>query len=480
MRNVRVTLLNFFIPILVLIFSSTVLGQLKKYSLDDAIQTALTNNRDIKVALMEIQKAEAAVDEAFGYALPSLDVNASFTHFLEKPKMSFPDFESLLSNATYSILFDEGVLPRDDDKFKPVQSVLQSFAQTNSFETSAQITQILFNSAVFRGIGASQIYLNLSQEQLKGKIASTIVDVKKAFYGALLTKELHKIMSESFTNAEENLANVNALHKQGLVSEFDAIQVKVQVENLRPKVIELENAFKNAKNGLKIVLGIEQSIEIEIEGEISYTSEFLPDEMETISKSLEYNYDLNSLKIKRDVDEAFIDLERAEYWPTIAAYGNYSFAGSSDNWDFQTYRSAVVGLNFSINLFKGGQSKNRVEQSTISAMQTGEQIDVLKDVITSQVKNKLQELNKVSAQISAIEENINLAERAYEIAKTRYKEGTGTQLEIKNADLELRSAKTNKLKAFHDYIIAKAELNQLTGTLPEKYISLVKNNFSGN
>src|SRR3970282_2273287 len=97
-------------------------AQTKIYTLDEAISTALGNNRDINISILNAEKSRAAVREAFGYALPSLDATANFSHFLKKPKMPFPDFEALLTNATYNILFDENVIPRDESKFLPVET----------------------------------------------------------------------------------------------------------------------------------------------------------------------------------------------------------------------------------------------------------------------------------------------------------------------------------------------------------------------
>jgi outer membrane protein len=255
--------------ILLLFFPFILVAQIKTFTIDEAIQTAIENNRDIKIALMNVQKSDAAVSEAFGYALPKLDASASFSHFLKKPKMSFPDFEALLTNAAYSILFDENVIPRDDSKFRPVNNTLQSFVQANNFETNLQLTQTLFSSAVFKGIGASQIYLNLAKEDLKNQVSETVLNVQEAFYGVLLTKELLKITEESFKNAQDNLVTVNAMFDQGLVAEFDKLQAEVQVENIRPVVSQMQNNLLNAKNALKIVVGIDQQTEIDVTGEFS-------------------------------------------------------------------------------------------------------------------------------------------------------------------------------------------------------------------
>ncbi|MBU1097953.1 MAG: hypothetical protein CVV23_07380 [Ignavibacteriae bacterium HGW-Ignavibacteriae-2] len=449
-------------------------GQQKIFTLEEAINTVLKNNRDVLVAKMNVEKANAAVDEAFGYALPSLDVSGNLAHMLEKPKTPFPDFEALLTNATYGILFEEKVLPEDNNKFLPIKTKLQSFAQTNSFETKAQVTQILFNSAVFRGIGASQIYLDLSKVQYEAVIANSVRDVKKAFYGVLLSREILNITKASLANAEENLANIKALNQQGFTSDFDALQVEVQVENIKPKVVELENMLQSAKNGLKILLNIDQSEDIDVSGKIEFTEETFPEEEKVYADAIENNNDLKSLQIKKRVDEEFIALERSNYWPTLAAFGNYSYSGSSDKWNFQTYSSAMVGVTFSINLFMGGRASNRIEQAQIATKQTQEQINVLKDFVISQVNNKILELQKVRSQIKALNRNVELAQKAYAIASTRYKEGSGTQLEIKNADVELMSARTNLIKSVHDYIIANAELDQLLGRYDKTYTNEIE------
>lgn len=464
--------LQLFLIVLFILISVQILPQKRVLNLNDAITIAIENNRDIKLARMNVDKAGAAVDEAFGYALPSLDFNGTFTHFLRKPKMPFPDFAALLKNATYSILFDENIIPRDNNKFVPVETQLQSFAQSNNYEAQLLLTQTLFSSTVFRGIGASRIYYNLSKAELNNTISKTVLSVQTTFYNVLLSKEVYEITKASFTNAQDNLKNVKALYEQGLVSEFDLLQAEVQVENIRPMVLQMENTLKTAKDGLKVLLGIDQQEDIEVEGNISYSSEELPDEYDLVSEALQSNFGLKSLELKKQVDEAFIQIDVSEYWPNIAAFGSYSYAGSSDKWNFQNYSSLTVGLNFSINLWKGNRTKNRVEQSTITFKQTEEQINLYKDFLITQIRAKYNELKRVQSLIDAQNKNVKVAERAYEIAKVRYKEGTGSQLEIQNADIALKQARTNYIQSVHSYLVTKFELEQILGRTNQDYLSL--------
>ena len=456
-------------------------SQPQTYTIDEAVLAALDNNVDTRIAIMDIEKAQAAVNEAFGYALPSIDLNANISHLLLKPKTPFPDLAPLLAEATGRFLENTNVATVGGDAFKwsdamiPPSSgtTLMEMALANNYEANAQLTQVLFSSAVFRGIGATKIYLETSKEMLRGKAVTTILNVKKAFYGVLLTKELLNILEASLNNAKENLDNLRALQKHGLVSEFDLLQAEVQVENINPNVLELKNALETTKNSLKIVMGIDQSADIDVVGDLSLPVEDIPDEKESINQAMSSNYDIKTLTLKQQVDEAMIELDRAEYWPTIAAFATYSRAGTADDLHFQHYGTSAIGLSFTMNLFQGDRTKNKVEQSTITSLQTEQQLFQLKDYVTTEVKAKLLELDRVKSILEAQERNVKLAERAYGLAKVRYKEGTGTQLEIKNADMDLRTARTNKLNSVYNYIVAKAELESLMGDISAKYLKAI-------
>ncbi len=446
-------------------------AQSKVLTLDDAINIALSKNRDIAISVLNVKKASAAVDQAFGYALPSVDLSGSFSRFLKKPLMSFPDFGTLLQNATYAILFDEHLIPQDNNKYKPVENILQSFSQANNFSTGITITQTLFSSTVFKGIGASHIYFDLAKSELDNTVSKSVLSVQKAFYGVLLAKEVLKITEESFINAKENFDNVSALYRQGIVSEFDMLQAEVQVENVRPVVLQMENILKSAKDGLKIILGIDQTEDIDINGEFTYQPYDVTNEEGMISEALTSNLDIKSLNLKKQVDEAFIQLDVANYWPTVSAFGNYTYAGASDTWDFQNYSSATVGLNLSINLWQGNRTKNAVEQSTITFEQTEQQLNQLKEYTILSVKAKIQELKRVQLLLETQEQTVKIAERAFHIANVRYKEGAGSQLEIQNADQALKQARLNRIQSINSYLTSKYELEQLLGKTNPAYFS---------
>ncbi len=450
------------------------ISQVKKITLDEAIEIAIKNNQQTKIAKLDVDKAKFAIKEAYGYALPTINFSASLASFIEKSKMPFPDFGALIGNATYSVLLEAGKIDSSEAKFRPVNSTLQSFAQTNNYEAKFELQQILFNSAVFQGIGASAIYLRTAEAGLKSQVSKTVLDVKKTFYGVLLAKEMVYLTSSSMKNFENNVRNVEAYYKEGIVSEYQLLQAQVAMENFRPRLLMAQNVYKNAIEGLKLILGAGQESEIEIDGKLSKEDLSQINNDMLISNALEGNLDLRTLKLKRDVDEAFIELDKSEYWPTLALFGNYSFNGSSDDFNFMSYRSGMVGLAFTINLFNGQRTDNKVQQSKINVYKTEEQIVQTKHFVEMSVKNKVLEIERTLTLITANEKNVALAQRAFSIAEIKIKEGTGTQLDILNSELALREAQVNRLNSVYEYMVAKVELESLTGILNEDYIKYIE------
>jgi outer membrane protein TolC len=63
------------------------------------------------------------------------------------------------------------------------------------------------------------------------------------------------------------------------------------------------------------------------------------------------------------------------------------------------------------------------------------------------------------------ENNIELAQKVYDIAQKKYKEGLGTNIEIIQAETSLKEAKTNYYNSLYDAIISKIDFQKSLGLL---------------
>jgi outer membrane protein TolC len=79
------------------------------------------------------------------------------------------------------------------------------------------------------------------------------------------------------------------------------------------------------------------------------------------------------------------------------------------------------------------------------------------------LESLLRRLNYARQRMTASQETVAQAERAYNIAMVAYSAGTGTQYQINDVDVARAIARLNRLNAIYDYRVARAELDALLG-----------------
>jgi outer membrane protein TolC len=451
------------------LFSSISLFAQKKITLQDAIETSLENNHNIKLAEYDLRLAEEDVKEAFGYALPTVTMNGGYNHFLDVPDFvfggggffpqEFMDYNNLVAQE-----LNLGFVPFPADAAEADPAPIPGGLR-NTFSTGIELRQTLFNYTVFNGIGATGTYKKVQEENLNAKESNTVKDSKMAFYGALLAKESIGLVEQSLENAQKRYEEISVLFENGLVSEYDQLRSSVQVENLKSEKSNAETSFQTALNGLKITIGLDPTEEVEIDGELEdYQKTYsTPEKSETQKEIFDGNYDLKAVDLQVEVSDAFVENEFSTLFPVLNLIGSYSFQGQSDDFDFVTFEQSLVGLQLSWTLYQGGQRYAKLQKAKIEKQKAEVQRDLLERSLNNQAELLALRMKTAKEQIDAGLITVDQANRGYEIANTRYQEGVGSLLEINDADLALRQARLNKLQAVYNYLTAKAEFDNLKG-----------------
>lgn len=455
----RMFLLKYCLPVLMMTIilsgsGAAQTGEPQRFSIEEAVRLAVKNNHELAAARHEVGKADAQVREAWGYALPSIDLSGRYTRAIKKPVFFFPN------------IFDSAASKRGE-----VTAI--EIGSDNSFDLTMTVSQVLFNSAVFTGVGTARIYSQAARQVYRSKLLETVTTVRKAFYGVLLAAEVRTMLIANLKNAEDNFRNASVLAAQGLISEYDKLRAEVGLANVRPEVIRAESNLELAINGLKLALGIPFGQPIEVEGML----EFKPVDdgvlEEAPSTVLKQNPGLIALRYQEDVNDAYTAIERSNYLPSLAAFGNYQFQAQKNDLRISAHdfvRSSVVGLSLSLNIFNGLRTGARVEQAELETRKTQESIKRAEMTLQTAVQSTLMSLKRARERVEAQGRTVELAEQGYRIASTRFRSGSGTQLEVTDAQLALTTAKTNRMQAIYDYHVASMELDQLLGRAPG-YIS---------
>jgi len=412
-------------------------------SLDRAIILALEKNADLKVAELEVNKSNEKVREARSGLFPKIDVSGQYQRYLDKPVIFLPPGS-------------------------PFGTTLK-IGSDNSFSASASFSIPLFSYTLFEAIALSSDYLALTEQSYLAAKNKVVGDVKKAFLAALLTSETRDVMRSSLVNAEENFENVKRLNSAGTLSDYDLLRAEVQVENLRPLILQMDNNHKLALEALKVAIGLDAGMDISVTGNLEDGfSSVTPKEEDVIDEFLKNYPQLAILDYQVRLNDRNITIETSSYFPTLAGFGSYQYQSQANDFKFSDYnwvKTSIIGLQLSVPIFNGFKTAAKINQAEIGLKQSQEQKRNLTEALKTQTLSILYRLQQAAIRIKGQDKTVLQAQEGFNIAKTRLENSLATQLEVNDAELALRQAKLNRLQAIYDYKIAEAELETILGRI---------------
>lgn len=426
-------------------------------TLEKAIEIALSENPSVKVAVWEIPKVNYARKSAWYGLIPTLEVTGQYSKYL--------------APATMSLAGMVVELPTD-------------FNAT----ATLQLSLPLFVPALWKSIQMTEIDMQLAVEKAYASKITLRNDVTKAYYGVLLAQDSYKALQDGYSLAEEVYNQAKKRFDLGLSAEYDMISAEVQMKNLQPNLLEVENGIERAKLYLKVLMGVNASVPLIIKGNLSdYEKDihnagfpFGGKEATTPFRGAEGNTDLKQLDIQKQLLRKSLQLQQTQRMPTLAAFGQYGYAGTGNNAATSFFtgefspanqswysQGLLVGLQLNIPLTGIFTNTFKEKQTAIQIRQIDIQRDYLEKTIDLQIRTAVDNMNKAAKQADAAKKNRQLAQKGYEIASKRYENGAGTVLELQNASLALTQSQLTYNQSIESYLSSKSDLNKILGIDPE-------------
>ncbi len=427
----------FFIVTLQLAFGQKEVKIVSDLTLEKAIEIALKENSQVKMAQMEQEKADSKVTEAYSSLFPNISTEGTYIRNIRKPVFFLPDFFGGTGKVT------------------PIE-----IGSNNSYVAALQFGVPLFMGQIYSGIVISKLGMELSNLSYEETLAQVKLNTSKAFYDALLTRESAIFVKKSYENALKNLENAEKMNKAGLLSDFEYLSAQVEVEKLKPTVLQAEYNYQTALNFLKTLLNLNVDDEITLKGSLAAAS--IMDEKISIDGNVVDNtYSLLKLGLQKQIADKNIMLQKWGHMPSLMAFGNYQIQTQADDFNFNNYnwvKSSSVGLTLSIPIFSGFGVSSKVEQAEISSRQLDETINLTRKQLQVAITNVQNKMYTAVEKIESQKLNQEKAQKNYQIAEVRYREGLSTQLEISNANVNLLSAELGYATAVYEYNLAASEL----------------------
>lgn len=441
------------------------LSVVKKLSLEQALQIALSENASVKVADLEVQRTGYARKGSYAALFPQVDGSGSYQRTIKKQVMYMDfDMSKMMGGGAPGAQGEAGA---ETQAAAPARSSSDGFevGRWNTWSAGVSASMPLVNAQLWKSLRISDKDVELAVEKARGSRLETVTQVKKAYYTVLLAKEAFEVYKSVYENAVENLELTQKKYNAQRASELDLTRAKTAVANAVPNVYDAENSVELSLWQLKAVMGVALDENIDTEGALSdYADKMLTESVP--DTGLEYNSTLRQLDIQaRQLADA-VRVQQYANLPSLALAFSYSLNAMTNDFNFSEYRwspYSFVGLSLNIPIFAGGKRYHAIKAARLQA----EELDIQRVNTERQLQIAIRQyvgtMDTAIKSYASAGSAVETAAKAYKIAKQSYDVGRSTLTDLGDAQLALTQSQLGVAQAVYSYLNAKSDLEGTIG-----------------
>lgn len=449
-------------------------------SLGEALARALNRSEEVRVAEEQVRAASAQVRTARSALLPQVNTQVGYTKTLRSvfqgTGFEIPDSMRFEPDSTAALAERVAYLERNVENaaFGALGGLFGNlpFGRENAWVAAASVNQPLFaGGRIASGVQLARHAEAAAEASLDEARSDIALQVREAYYAALLAQEAEQIVEASVELAGAHYERVQLLLETGQASELDALRAEVELENLRPQLVQARNARELAALNLKRLVNLPIDAPLRLTTGLDASDPALPDPADILLPPLaEVEPQLarrpaviaaeRQIAVRREQ----VDIARAAYLPTVGLQANFQRQAFPEGFTPRNWQDDwTVGFGVQWPLFQGFRRGAEVDAARAQVRQAELQAEQLRENVRLQYEQAQGELERARAQITAATRTVVQATRVYELTELRYNEGLATQLDVSDARLALQQARMNEANAYHDFYLALARAERALG-----------------
>ncbi len=406
----------------------------------DAISETLANNFGIKIANNNLEIADNNQNILNSGYLPTLTGIAGTS------------FDSQDQEAT----FQDG-----------------SVSVINGAETTRYNASINLGYTLFDGLGRYYDYkalkeqYNLSELQTRETIETSLLQLFTVYYEVARLTENITVLEETFSNTKRRLLRAQYAFEYGQNNKLDVLNAEVDIVTDSVNLMNERQLLANTKRDLNVVANVDLERSFVVDTIVAFVPSLV---LDTYIKDAETN-NVRLLQAEKNKNISTLNYKasRSVYLPTVGLTGSYGWnQGNFPSTNFllsNTSTGISLGANLTWNLFDGGRGVTSVKNSKITIANQ----ELFQEQFTKEVKRDIANahgdyLNRLQI-FDLQEQNVVTAQNNFERSNEQYKIGQITSVELRQAQLNLLNAETNKNFAKYQAKLAELQVLQFAGQL---------------
>ncbi len=432
----------------------------EKLEYKECVAAALSQNPDLAISHAQIEQAEAAVRQARGNRMPRVNLSLTATRSndalnafglkLGQRSATFGDFGAGEFNpANPNVL---AVAPRD----------LNHPDAVNNFNSRIELLVPVYNGGMVQSyIDTAKAHVRAAQSGDQAARQQLTKHVLMAYQGVHTARAYIKVAEEGRIAAEEYVRITDRLHKQGMVVKSDVLSAKVNLEDIKVRIIEAKNAEAAALDQLALLMGKSLDEPIDV-GEPIIPTLLEGTATDLRAQALAEHAGLHALRSQLEGAGAQVGAARAGKKPQFNVMLRQDWNDRNLGLDAASYTVAGV---LSWNAFDGGTTNAGIDRAQAARAELAAKLRQAEDGIGYQVtdarRKALEAEEKIAARVIGHEQ----AREAQRLVKKRYENGMATLVELLAAQTQSDKSSADLVAARYELAVNRAELKRAVGVL---------------
>ncbi|HUU67970.1 MAG TPA: TolC family protein [Planctomycetota bacterium] len=295
------------------------------------------------------------------------------------------------------------------------------------------------------------------------------VSVVRSFYEIVKQRELLELSRKSAERTSGHVAAAKAREKVGLASRIDVLRGEIQLRQAEDALLSAEQAYGDAVDNLRVLLGFGPQDDVEIDADLAYT-DFAIDTDRAIEMAMFNRLDL--AQARDEIIEAERNLRVAKnrtlpQLDLVLGYNRYGVGSSFSESSSLSDSSWTIGLSTATDVRRTAE-RAYYEQSKLDLESRERNNRLMGYNAAREVKDGIRRMEKNRKRIDVQQAEIDLARQKLRLARMKFERGLGDNFDLVTAEEELLRAESNHVAAVTDYIVSQVEVKKAIGTLVEK------------
>ncbi|MCA0365534.1 MAG: TolC family protein [Bacteroidetes bacterium] len=418
------------------------------FTIEEAVDYALKNHSSIKNAMVGMQDAEWQIKEIKYSGMPQINGQFGYTYNAIVPTQ-------LIDAKNFNPQAAEGEVV----KFK--------FGVPWGGQAGIGLNQLIFDATWLVGLRAADTYRLMASQDLEKSKVVIAESVRKAYYSALVAEQRGQTLDLNISRLDSVIAQTEQFVKQGFVEKIDVDRLNVQRNNLISEKQKLNNLIGLTYQLLKFQMSYPQDASLILKDKLSEENVKLIRSVVAEDADPNNRIEFRQLATNRKLIELNQERYQKAYLPSLNL--SASLGAGHSNTQFNPFErwfgSSAITLGVRVPIYDSGLKRVQIERQKLNIIKIDNTVEMLKESFKLENAQAKINLKNGFETLDAMTRNMDLASEVLRVSKIKYQQGVGSNMEVVNAESDLKQAQNNYFSALYDVLIAKVDLDKSQGKL---------------